>query len=180
MKKNNKKIFIGILIAIAIAIISAILMIIDFKKTEDDEIVSYSNVVVDGYQIKVNDNYKFEYDKEKKEGYFKSDIFSYSYLFVSEEPYGELITSSSYYTNMGAKELDTSIEEMKFGEYEGFINEKKVYYEDVEKEYHLVLIFIKISDKKTFVVQYEVTYEEEYEEILDDIKEGLTKIKKIN
>ena len=81
---------------------------------------------------------------------------------------------------MGAKELDTSIEEVKFGSYDGFINEKKVYYEDVDDEYHLVIILIKVSDTKTFVVQYEVLYDDDHEEILNDIKEGLNKIKKIN
>ena len=80
---------------------------------------------------------------------------------------------------MGAKELDTDIEEVSFGGYEAFINEKKVLYEDVNKEYHLVLILIKVSDDKTFVVQYEISYDEDYEEILEDVKKGLKEIKKV-
>lgn len=177
MKKKNILITLSIIALIAVVVSISIFI---SSKNEKEVESEYSNVVVDGYQIQVKDKYNFEYDKETKEGHLKNKIFSYSYLYVSDTKYGELITSSSYYTNMGADELDTSIEEMKFGEYEGFINEKKVYYDDVDKEYHLVIILIKVTNKKTFVVQYEVPYENNYEEILKDIKEGLTRIKKVN
>lgn len=177
MKKKN--ILIGISILVIVIIVVVIAILVSPQKEEETKKATYSNVVIDGYQIKVNDSYEYEYDKDKKEGYFKNKMFEYSYLYLSDKSYGELIRSSSYYTNMGADELDTDIEEVSFGGYEGFINEKKVYYDDVEKEYHLVLILIKVSEEKTFVVQYEVPYEEDIEEILDDIKMGLMEIKKV-
>lgn len=178
MKKKNK-IIIAIISIVGIITISLIWILLN-KDKEPEKVSKYSNVVVDQYQIQINDDYEFKYDKELKEGYLTNKRFLSSFLYVSEEKYGELILSSSYYTNMGAKELDTSIEEVKFGTYDGFINEKKVYYEDVDDEYHLVIILVKVSDTKTFVVQYEVLYDDDHEEILNDIKEGLNKIKKIN
>lgn len=174
--KKSKLIVIGFVAVIIIVAIIGIKSQISKEKTKKD---TYSNIIIDNYQIKVNDKYKYEYDEENNEGHFKNEMFEYSYIYLSDTKYGELITSSSYYTNMGAKELDTDIEEVSFGGYEAFINEKKVFYEDVEKEYHLVLILIKVSNDKTFVVQYEVSYDEDYEEILEDVKMGLKEIKKL-
>ena len=175
MKKSNL-IVIGLVAVIFVIAIIGIKSHISKKMSEKD---TYSNIIIDNYQIKINDKYKYEYDEINKEGHFNNEMFEYSYIYLSDTKYGELITSSSYYTNMGAKELDTDIEEVSFGGYEAFINEKKVLYEDVNKEYHLVLILIKVSDDKTFVVQYELSYDEDYEELLEDVKLGLKELKKV-
>ena len=80
---------------------------------------------------------------------------------------------------MGSEEMNRSIEEVKFGSYNGFINSKKVLYEDTQKEYNLVIILVKVEKNKTLVIQYEVSYEEDHDEILKDIKNSLTNIQKV-
>lgn len=173
--KKKKNIIIISLILLVVIIIGVIIVIFTNKREKN----SYSEITLDGYQFTINDKYQYEYLEEEKIGVFNNDMFLSSYVYISDKDYSSLISSSSYYTNMGAKELDSNIEETKFGNYDGFVNVKKVNYLDINKEYNLVIILIKIKSDKTFVLQYEVSSEENTEEILKDIKNGLLNIKKV-
>ena len=173
MKKKNLIISIGIILVVLV--IGVVILLLN----NDNEKETYSEVILDGYKFSLNDKYKYSYDNEKKEGTFKSDMFPVSYIFSTDLEYSSLISTSSKYTDMGAKELDSSIEEVKFGTYEGFINSKKILYEDTKKEYNLVIILIKVEKEKTLVFQYEVSYEENHESILKDIKNSLSGIEKV-
>lgn len=173
MKK--KTLIISISIIVAILIIGIVILVLNTNKKED----TYSEVIIEGYKFSLNDKYEYSYDEKNKQGTFKNKIFPVSYIFLSENDYASLIKESSYYTDMGSEEMDRSIEEVKFGSYNGFINSKKVLYEDTQKEYNLVIILVKVEKNKTLVIQYEVSYEEDHEEILKDIKNSLTNIQKV-
>lgn len=173
MKK--KTLIISISIIVSILIIGLIILLLN----KDNNKETYSEINIEGYMFSINDKYEYSYDEKNKQGTFKNKIFPVSYIFLSENDYASLITESSSYTDMGAEELDRSIEEVKFGSYDGFINSKKVLYEDTKKEYNLVLILIKVEKKKTLVIQYEVSYEEDHEGILKDIKNSLSELKKV-
>lgn len=155
-----------------------VLGIIIVSIVPEKEVISYSKIVFEDYQFEINDEYKYKYIKEKKHGILESDKFLTSFIYIAEEEFSTLIRQTSYYTNMNSEELDSIIEESKFGDYDGFTNIKKVYYDDVQKEYYLVVILIRISEKNTLVFQYELEEQEGVIKIIDDIEEGLKKIEK--
>ena len=173
MKK--KTLIISISIIVTILIIGIVILVLNTNKKEE----TYSEVKIEGYKFSLNDKYEYSYDEEAKQGTFKNKMFPVSYIFLSENDYASLIKESSYYTDMGAEEIDRSIEEVKFGSYNGFVNSKRILYEDTQKEYNLVIILIKVEKKKTLVIQYEVSYEEDHEAILKDIKNSLANIEKV-
>lgn len=173
MKK--KTLIISISIIVTILVIGIVILLLNSNKNKE----TYSEINLKGYKFSINDKYEYSYDENTKQGTFKNKMFPVSYIFISENDYASLITASSYYTDMGAKELDRSIEEVKFGTYNGFVNSKKVLYEDTKKEYNLVIILIKLEKNKTLVIQYEVSYEEDHETILKDIKSGLSNLEKV-
>ena len=175
--KKKTNIIIGILLLIGVIIIGVIVIILNSNEKEKD---TYKLVKIDGYQFEINDKYKYQFDKKNNYGILKSKDFLTSYIYISEKAYSDLISSSSYYTNMGSDEVDSTIEEMMFGEYDGFINVKDVYYDDIDKNFNLVIILIKLDKKKTFVFQYEKEVNDENKDILEDIKNGLLKIEKIS
>ena len=159
-----------------IVIVGIIIFSLSSKKTDKE---TYSNVKIGDYQFAINDKYKYEFDDKKDYGILKNKDFLTSYIYLVDMSYSDLIRKSSYYTNSNSKELDSSIEEVKFGEYDGFVNVKKVNYRDVDKDYNLVIILIKVTDEKTFVFQYEKEIKDDNETVLDDIKDGLSKIEKV-
>jgi len=174
---KKKSILIVIVMSFILITIGIIVLILNStKKTVE----TYSKITIDKYQFTINDKYKYQYLNDKNYGILNNEIFLSSYIFIEKENYSSMINSTSYYTNMGAKELDSSVEEMKFGEYEGFVNVKKVHYDDINKDYNLVIILIKIEDARTLVFQYEVSIDEDVKILLSDIKKGLSEIKKIN
>lgn len=175
--KKKTNIIIGILIILLIII--SIIVIVYLNKDNKKEINTYSTINIDGYQFTINDQYQYKYLEDKKYGVLENKDFLSSYIYVSDTGYVELIRKTSTYTNMGSNELDSSIEEMKFGSYSGFINIKKVHYDDVNKDYELVIILIQVNEEKTLVFQYEKEINDENDEILEDIKTNLSTIKEI-
>lgn len=171
----KKKTLIISSIIIGIVVIIGIILLVVNKKDDQE---TYSQVTLGDYHFNLNDKYQYQYLDAEETGTFNNEMFLTSYLFIADEEYASLISKSSYYTDMGADELDSSIEEMKFGGMYGFVNSKKVYYEDIEQEYNLVIILIKMEKDKTLVVQYEVSVEEDTEMILKDIKNSLVEIEK--
>ena len=174
--KQKANIIIGILFLLVIIIITILLLNLKNNNKDND---TYSKVKISNYEFSLNDKYQYKYLEEKKYGILASDKFLSSYIYISNETYSTLIKATSTYTNMGATELDSSLEEVKFGAYPGFINVKKVHYYDNNKDYKLVIILIKIEEEKTLVFQYESEIEEEENKILEDIKNSLLEIKAI-
>lgn len=177
MKKKNS-ITIGIIIVLIL--ITSIVLVLFLDTDKKTNINTYNKVNLNGYEFTINDNYKYKYLDDKKYAVLENEEFLTSYIYISNLEYSELIRKTSSYTNMGSEELDSSIEEMKIGSYLSFINVKKVYYEDVDKEYELVIILIKVNEKKTFVFQYEIETNDKNDEILEDIKESLSTIEEVN
>ena len=54
---------------------------------------------------------------------------------------------------------------------------KKVHYDDVDKDYNVVIFLIKLDEEKTFIFQYEIALNDDTEKIFADIKNSLTNIK---
>ena len=175
--KKKTNIIIGILVALLVII--GIIFIIALSKNEEKIQNSYSKININGYEININDNYKYKYLDNEKYGTFENKEFLTSYIYLSNETYSSLIKETSTYTNMGSKELDSSIEETTFGDYQGFINVKKVHYRDIEKDYNLVIILIKVKEDKTLVFQYETLIDGNENEIFEDIKQSLSEIKEV-
>jgi hypothetical protein len=173
--KKKTNVIIGILVGLLIVI--GILLIVSLMQGEETKEISYSKVNIDGYEISINDNYMYKYLEKEQHGIFENKDFSASYIYLSNNTYSNLIKETSTYTNMGSKELDSSIEETTFGEYQGFINIKKVNYKDTEKDYNLVIILIKVKEDKTLVFQYETLIDGNENEIFEDIKQSLSEIK---
>ena len=51
------------------------------------------------------------------------------------------------------------------------------YYDDVDKDYNVVIFLIKLDEEKTFIFQYEIALNDDTEKIFADIKNSLTNIK---
>lgn len=177
MKKKKNILSIAI---ITLLIILTLLIMIIFAGDKKEKQDSYSEITINDYSFNLNEKYEYKYLKDKKYGIFENKDFLSSYIYISSTNYSDLILKTSTYTNMGSDELDTSIEEMNFGDYQGFINIKKVHYNDVNKDYNLVIILIKLDDAETLVIQYEISVEKESQKIFTDIKNSLSNIKKIN
>ena len=175
--KKKTNIIIGILVGLLVVI--GILLIVSLMQGKEKKEISYSKVNIDGYEISINDNYKYKYLDKEKYGTFENSEFLTAYIYLSNNTYSNLIKETSTYTNMGSKELDSSIEETTFGEYQGFINVKKVNYKDTEKEYNLIIILIKVKEDKTLVFQYETLIDGKENEIFEDIKQSLSEIKEV-
>ena len=73
MKKSNL-IVIGLVAVIFVIAIIGIKSHISKKMSEKD---TYSNIIIDNYQIKINDKYKYEYDEINKEGHFNNEMFEF-------------------------------------------------------------------------------------------------------
>ena len=167
-----------LIIIFCIFVLFLILSIIVFTSKDKKEKNIYKNYTIDNYSFKVLDKYNYKYDKDKKIGYLNNELFLKSYIYVSPKKYKNLISISAYYGDMGGKEVDSNIEEIKIGDYDAFINIKEIEYKDVEDHNYLVIILIKLEDEKTFVFQYEIKNmaKEEQDTILKNVKYGLKDI----
>ena len=173
-----KKLIIVIVCISILLLILSLILLVTRKKNND---VIYKKYKIDNYSFEVLDDYKYKYDKDKKVGYLSNKTFDKSYIYLSSKKYKDLISLSAYYEDMGGKEVDSEIDEIKIGKYDAFLNIKEVEYKDVEEHNYLVMIFIKVSEENTFVFQYETKAltEEKRTEILNNIKEGLNNIEEI-
>lgn len=171
MKKTN--ILIIVLVLLLILIVGIIILLLPGTKEEKD---NYITIKLKNYEFDINEKYKYEYLKEKEYGVFKNKDFLSSYIYISNKNYSQLISYTSNYTNMNSEEINSIIEEKKFNEYESFINVKEVLYDDNNKKYELVIILVKLSEEETLVIQYEIELEKE--KVLEDIKKGLSSLKK--
>ena len=172
--KKQKVLITTIFISLLLIITGIILSVTDNQKEE----IVYSKINIHGYQFELNDNYEYKYLEKEDHGILENDRFLSSFVYIADEDFSTLISRTSHYTNMNSDEVDSIIEEEKFGEFDGFTNIKKVYYDDVQKEYYLVLILIRVTPKKTFVFQYEIDDQEDTSTIIEDIENGLKKIEK--
>jgi len=174
----KKKLIITI---VCISILLLILSIILFSSNSKKDKIIYKEYTIENYKFKVLDKYDYKYDKDKKVGYLNNEMFEKSYIYLSSKQYKKLISLSAYYEDMGGKEVDSDIDEIKLGKYDTFINVKEVEYKDTEEHNYLVIILMKLEEDKTFVFQYEtkVNSQEDKEKILNNIKDGLKDIEEI-
>ncbi len=138
----------------------------------------YEEVRLDGYNFLVNRQYGYRYDNSQQYGYFDSDLFADSYVYVSDLDYKTLINHLKDYTNMGSIEKDSTVEETSFGGYNAFINSKIVHYDDVDLDYFLNVILIELEQNRTLILQYEQLKSDANEKIFNDIKDGLLNFSK--
>lgn len=169
----KKKLIITI---IGIITVLLALIIIIFNLTGRRKENVYKEYKIDNCKFKVLEEYKYKFDKDKKRGYLDNSIFLKSYIYISNKKYKDLISLSAYYEDMGGNEIDSDVEETKFGDYSVFINTKEVEYDDVEEHDYLVIILVKLDEDRTFVFQYEINSKNNKDEILNNIKEGLKNI----
>lgn len=174
MKKKKIVIIIGIILILIILVIGSIFI---FSKNKNQEKDTYTTINFKNYQFSLNDKYQYEFLKDKDYGVLKNKDFISSYIYIHDIDYSSAITSASLYRNFSSDEIDSSIDELKCGDMKCLVYVKKVHYDDVDKEYNIVIFLIKLDDKRTFIFQYEMALNDDTQKVLEDIKNSLTNIK---
>ncbi len=172
--KKKKIVIIGIIL---ILIISVIGLVFIFSKNKNQEKDTYTTINFKNYQFSLNDKYQYEFLKDKDYGVLKNKDFIASYIYIDDIKYSSAITKISLYRNSSSTEIDSSIDELKCGDMKCLVGVKKVHYDDVDKDYNVVIFLIKLDEEKTFIFQYEIALNDDTEKIFADIKNSLTNIK---
>ncbi len=167
-----------IIVIVCISILLLILLLVLFNTNDKKEKDIFKSYSIDNYSFDVLEKYNFKIDNDKNIGYLDNEMFVKSYIYLSSKKYKDLISLSAYYEDMGGKEVDSDIDEIKLGKYDAFINVKEIEYKDVDEHNNLVIILIKIEEDKTFVFQYETKIKEDKNTILQNVKQGLKNIEK--
>lgn len=165
----KNKIVIILVVILLIVLTGGIILI--FSNSDDKEKESYTTYEIGDYKIDLNDKYKF------KDGKFENKIFLDSYIKTSKESFSTLISRSSSFTNMNSVELDSNLKEKDINSFQVFENIKEVKYTDVNKDYYLDIILVKIKNDQTFIFQVEIEKTEDNESLLKDLEYSISTLK---
>ena len=177
MKKKKIVIIIGIILVLTISVIGLIFI---FSKNNNQEKDTYTTINFKNYQFSLNDKYQYVFIKDKDYGVLKNKEFISSYIYIHDIDYSSAITSASLYNNSSSDEIDSSIDELKCGDMKCLVSVKKVHYDDVDKDYNVVIFLVKLDEEKTFIFQYEIFLDDNAEKIFEDIKNSIINIKLLN
>lgn len=171
--KKKKIVIISIILILIISVIGLLFILSKNKKQEKD---TYTTINFKNYQFSLNDKYQYEFLKDKNYGVLKKKDFISSYIYISDIKYSSAISKLSTYRNYSSDEVDSNIDELKCGDMKCLVNVKKVHYDDVDKDYNVVIFLIKLDEERTFIFQYEIALNDDTEKIFDDIKKSLINI----
>ena len=174
MKKKKIVIIIGIVLILIILVIGSLFI---FSKNNNQGKDTYTTINFRNYQFSLNDKYQYEFLKDENYGVLKNKDFISSYIYIYDIDYSSAITSASLYNNSSSDEINSSIDELKCGDMKCLASVKKVHYDDIDKDYNVVIFLIKLNEKRTFIFQYEIALDDNTEKIFEDIKNSLINIK---